>query len=161
MKYQVKERIFGIGEDYWIEDEHGAKAFLVDGKVLRIRETFELKDAGGRVLAVIRHKALSVRDAMRIEDAGGHAVATVRKKLFTPFRDKYHVELADGDELEIHGDLIGKDYRIESHGKRIAEISRRWFRIHDHYGVNITAGADVALLLAVAVCVDHLVREDA
>ncbi|GAA1245373.1 LURP-one-related/scramblase family protein [Kitasatospora nipponensis] len=161
MKYQVKERIFGIGEDYWIENEDGEKAFLVDGKVLRIRETFELKDAAGQVVAVIKHKALSVRDAMKIEDAEGETVAIVRKKLFTPFRDKYHVELADGQELEIHGDLVDKDYRIESHGDKIAEISRKWFRIRDHYGVRIEEGADAPLLLAVAVCVDHLVREDA
>ncbi len=160
MKYLVKERIFAIGDDYWIEDEHGEKAYLVDAKVLRVRDTFELKDQGGRVVAVIRHKLLSVRDAMKIEDARGDVVATVRKKLFTPFRDKYHVELQDGGELEIHGDLIEKDYRIESHGDKIAEISRKWFRMRDTYGVRIADGADTALLLAVAVCVDHLARED-
>jgi uncharacterized protein YxjI len=161
MKYQVRERLFSIGDDFWIEDEHGRKAFLVDAKALRIRETFELKDTGGRVVAVIKHKALSVRDAMKIEDNRGEVIATVRKKLFTPFRDKYHVELRDGGELEIHGNLIEKEYRIESHGDRIAEISRKWFRLRDSYGVRIADGADAGLLLAVAVCVDHLVEEGA
>ncbi|GAA1985997.1 LURP-one-related/scramblase family protein [Kitasatospora viridis] len=160
MKYQVKERLFSIGEDFWIEDDHGAKAFLVDAKVLRLRDTFELKDAGGRVVAVIKEKTLSVRDAMKIEDARGTVIATVHKKLFTPFRDKYHVELRDGGELEIHGNLIDKDYRIESHGDRIAEISRKWFRLRDSYGVRIADGADAGLLLAVAVCVDHLVEQE-
>lgn len=160
MKYQVREKLFAIGDDYWIEDEHGEKAYLVDAKVLRIRDTFELKDQTGRVAAVIKHKALSVRDAMKIENAHGDVVATVRKKLFTPFRDKYHVELQDGGELEIHGNLIDKDYRIESHGDKIAEISRKWFRIRDTYGVRIADGADTGLLLAVAVCVDHLVEEE-
>ncbi|MFE9427891.1 LURP-one-related/scramblase family protein [Kitasatospora sp. NPDC006697] len=159
MKYQVREKLFTIGEDFWIEDEHGEKAFLVDAKVLRLRDTFELKDRDGRVVAVIKEKALTVRDAMKIEDSRGEVVATVRKKLFTPFRDKYHVELRDGGELEIHGNLIDKDYRIESHGDRIAEISRQWFRVRDSYGVRIADGADAGLLLAVAVCVDHLVEE--
>ncbi|MDH6128933.1 LURP-one-related family protein [Kitasatospora sp. GP82] len=160
MKYLVKERLFGIGEDYWIEDSGGHKAFLVDAKVLRLRDTFELKDSAGQVVAVIKEKTLTVRDAMKIESASGHVVATVRKKLFTPFRDKYHVELADGGELSVHGDLIDKEYRIEAHGNRIAEISRKWFRFRDTYGVEIAAGADAALLLAVAVCVEHLVHED-
>ncbi|MCX4745883.1 LURP-one-related family protein [Kitasatospora sp. NBC_01287] len=160
-KYQVREKIFAIGDDYWIEDEHGEKAFLVDAKVLRIRDTFELRDPEGRVVAVIKSKALSIRDAMKIEDAHGEVVATVRKKLFTPFRDKYHVELGDGGELEIHGDLIDKDYRIEDeHGAKVAEISRKWFRFRDTYGVRIADGADAALLLAVAVCVDHLVHQE-
>ncbi|MCC9309328.1 LURP-one-related family protein [Kitasatospora sp. RB6PN24] len=161
MKYRVRERLFSIGEDFWIEDEHGTKAFLVDGKVLRVRETFELKDAGGRVVAVIKHKAVSIREAMKIEDHRGEVIATVRRKLFTPFRDKFHVELRDGGELEIHGNLIDKDYRIESHGDRIAEVSRKWFRLHESYGVWIADGADAGLLLAIAVCVDHLVAEDA
>ncbi|GAA0679666.1 LURP-one-related/scramblase family protein [Kitasatospora atroaurantiaca] len=160
MKYVVKERLFAIGDDYWIENEDGDKAYLVDGKVLRLRDTFELKDAEGRVVAVIKEKMLTVRDAMKIENASGDVVATVRKKLFTPFRDKYHVELADGGELEIHGDLIDKEYKIEADGDRIAEISRKWFRLRDTYGVKISDGADAGLLLAVAVCVDHLVDEE-
>ncbi|WP_371480217.1 LURP-one-related/scramblase family protein [Kitasatospora sp. NBC_00315] len=161
MKYLIRERLFAIGDDYWIEDEDGRKAYLVDGKVLRLRDTFELKDSTGRVVAVIKEKAFTVRDAMKIENADGHVIATVREKLFTPFRDKYLVELADGGELKIHGNLIGKDYRIENdHGDELARISRKWFRIRDTYGVEIADGADAGLLLAVAACVDHLVDEE-
>ncbi|WP_395294982.1 LURP-one-related/scramblase family protein [Kitasatospora hibisci] len=161
MRYLVREKLFAIGDDYWIEDDRGNKAFLVDGKVLRLRHTFELKDADGRVVVVVREKAFTVRDAMRIENADGDTVATVREKLFTPFRDKYRVELAGGGELEVHGDLIDKDYRIEDErGAELARISRKWFRIRDSYGVEIADGADTALLLAVAACVDHLAEED-
>ncbi|MEU1421400.1 LURP-one-related family protein [Kitasatospora sp. NPDC005751] len=161
MRYLVREKLFAIGDDYWIEDDQGHKAFLVDGKVLRLRDTFELKDADGRVIAVVKEKAFTVRDAMRIEDADGEVVATVREKLFTPFRDKYLVELAGGGELKVHGDLIDKDYRIEDeHGDELARISRKWFRIRDTYGVEVADGADVGLLLAVAACVDHLTAQD-
>jgi uncharacterized protein YxjI len=157
----MRERMFGLGDDHWIEDEHGEKAFLVDGKVLRVRETFELKDQAGRVVAVVRKKVVTVRDAMKIEDGHGTVVATVREKLFTPFRDKYKVELADGGELEIHGNLLDRDYRVEdAHGRELAQISRRWFSIRDSYGIKIHDGADTPLLLAVAVCVDHLVAEE-
>ncbi|MCG6494859.1 LURP-one-related family protein, partial [Kitasatospora sp. A2-31] len=68
MRYLVREKLFAIGDDYWIEDDRGNKAYLVDGKVLRLRHTFELKDADGRVVAVVREKAFTVRDAMRIEN---------------------------------------------------------------------------------------------
>ncbi len=157
MKYLIRERLFAIGDDYWIEDEDGRKAYLVDGKVLRLRDTFELKDASGRVVAVIKEKTFTVRDAMKIENADGDVVATVREKLFTPFRDTYRVELADGGELKIHGDLIGKDYTIENHdGDELARISRKWFRVRETYGVKIAEGADAGLLLAITACVDHL-----
>lgn len=161
MKYVMKERLFGIGDDHWIENEHGDKAYLVDGKVLRLRDTFELKDQTGEVVAVIKKKVVTVRDAMKIENRDGDVVATVREKLFTPFRDKFEVELADGSELKITGNLIDKDYRIEdSEGREVAEISRKWFSFRDAYGVRIAEGEDTALLLSVAVCVDHMVDHE-
>ncbi|AUG78834.1 hypothetical protein CFP65_4072 [Kitasatospora sp. MMS16-BH015] len=161
MKYVMKERMFSLGDDHWIEDERGEKAFLVDGKVLRLRETFELKDQAGRVVAVVKKKVVTVRDAMKIEDAEGEVIATVREKLFTPFRDKYKVELEAGGELEIHGNLLDRDYRIEDeHGRELAQVSRRWFSIRDAYGIHVHEGGDTALLLAIAVCLDHMVAEE-
>lgn len=160
MKYLVRERIFGIGEDFWIEDELGQKVFLVDGKALRLRETFELKDPGGRVLTVIRKKVVTLRDAMKVEDVRGVVIATVRKKVFSPFRDVFRAELADGAELEIHGDFVDKEYDIEAGDRRVARISRKWFRLRDAYAVDVAEGADVPLLLSVAVCVDRLVEAE-
>lgn len=160
MRYLVRERIFGIGDDFWVEDEQGDKAFLVDGKALRLRETFELKDMRGEVVAVVRKKLVSVRDAMKIE-RGGETVATVRKKRFTPLRDVYRAELPGGEELEIRGDLIDKEYDIEYGGERLARISRQWFHIRDTYAIDVQRpDADPALLIAVAVCVDRLIEKD-
>ncbi|MGW8378897.1 LURP-one-related family protein [Streptomyces sp. ODS28] len=159
MKYLVRERVFGIGEDFWVEDEHGRKVFLVDGKALRVRETFELKDPQGEVVAVVRKKLLRVRDTMTVE-RGGDTLATVREKHFTPFRKVYRAQLAGGDELEIRGDLIGKEYDIELGEERLARVSRKWFRVRDTYAVDIPdgPGVDVPLLLGITVCVDRLVE---
>ena len=35
----MREKLFSIGDDYWIENEAGERAFKVDGKALRIRDT--------------------------------------------------------------------------------------------------------------------------
>ncbi len=158
----MRERIFGIGDDHWITTEHGDKAFLVDGKALRIRETFELKDPSGEKVAVIKKKLVSVRDAMVIE-RDGETLATVKKKLFTPFRDVYEAKLADGRELEVHGDFLDHEFDIEDDGRRVARVSRKWFSIRDTYAIDIPdeiAYEDVAVLLSVAVCVDHLNGEE-
>ena len=53
MRYAVREKIFHIGDDFWVTDEQGNKVFLVDGKVLRIRQTLELKDASGAKVAEV------------------------------------------------------------------------------------------------------------
>lgn len=158
MRYLVRERVFGIGDDFWVEDENGERAFLIDGKALRLRETFELKDRQGNVLAVIRKKAISLRDSMRIE-RDGEVMVTVREKRFTPMRTVYRAELATGEELEIRGDLLGKEYDIEYEGERLARISRKWFRVRDTYAVQVEReDSDPAVLIAVAVCVDRLME---
>jgi uncharacterized protein YxjI len=38
----------------------------------------------------------------------------------------------------------------------VANISKRWFRVRESYGVAVGPGQDDALVLAVAVCIDHL-----
>ncbi|MFC1404934.1 MULTISPECIES: LURP-one-related/scramblase family protein [Streptacidiphilus] len=158
MKFLMRDRMFSIGDDHWITTEHGDKAFLVDGKVLRVSDTFELKDPSGVKVAVIKKKIVSVRDAMKIE-RDGETIATVKKKLFTPFRDKYEAHLDDGREFEIHGNILDHEFDIEDdNGDRVARISRKWFTLRDTYGIDIEDGQDVPLLLCVAVCVDHLQR---
>ena len=71
MRYLVQERIFSIGDDFWIEDENGDRVFFVDGKALSLRETFELRDASGAIRAIIRKKLFALRDTMDIETAAG------------------------------------------------------------------------------------------
>ncbi len=43
--FQMREKIFAIGDDYWIEDADGNKVFKVNGKAVRLRDTFLLEDA--------------------------------------------------------------------------------------------------------------------
>ncbi|RCV50426.1 LURP-one-related/scramblase family protein [Marinitenerispora sediminis] len=164
MKFLVRERIFDIGDDFWVENEEGERVFLVDGKALRIRKTFELKDVDGNELLVIRKKLLSVRDTMTVE-RDGEPVATVRKRLFNPIKDKLIVELADGGEWEVTGDFLDKEYEVTDDSGPVAIISRKWFTLVDTYAVDVNtfrgdAGGDPALVLAVAVCVDTMTEDD-
>lgn len=156
MKLLVRDRIFGIGDDYWIEDEHGRKVFLVDGKALRLRDTFELKDAHGRVLIDIHKKMLALRGTMVIEREG-ERLATIKRKHLSLLRNHYRVDLSDGAELDVSGKILDREFVIEYDGDLIAHISRRWLRVRETYGVDIVReNIDPALIIAVAVCVIHL-----
>jgi uncharacterized protein YxjI len=160
MKYVVREKMFAIGDDYWIEDEDGHKAFYVDGKVMRVRETLELQDPRGAVVAVIRKKLVSLRDTMTVE-RDGEVLVHVRKKRLHLLHDVFRAELASGEELEIRGDIIDKEFDIEYEGERLARISRKWFTLHDAYAISVEReDADAAMLIAIAVCVDRLVDKE-
>ncbi|MFD8301725.1 LURP-one-related/scramblase family protein [Streptomyces sp. NPDC059690] len=160
MRFQVRDRLLGIGEDYWIEDERGDKAFLVDGKAMRLRDTFELKDTQGRVLIDIHQKMFALRDTMVIE-RDGEALATIRRKRLSLLRNHYRVSLADGSELDVSGKILDREFAVEYDGELLAVVSRRWLHVRETYGVDIVRDdADPALLIAVAVCVIHLAEKD-
>jgi len=160
MRYLVRDRLLGFGDDYWIENEHGDKAFLVDGKAMRLRDTFELKDSEGRVLIDIREKMLALRDTLLIE-RDGEALASIRRKRLSLLRNHYRVTLVDGTELDVSGKILDREFAIEYDGELLAVISRRWLHLRDTYGVDVVReDADPALLIAVAVCVIHLAERE-
>ncbi|MFJ5721750.1 LURP-one-related/scramblase family protein [Streptomyces sp. NPDC093149] len=153
MRFLVRERLFAVGDDYWIEDTDGRKVFLVDGKALRVRDTFELKDAQGRILVEIRQKLLSLRDTMLIEREG-EELAEVKRKRLSLLRNHYRVTLVDGTELDVSGKILDREFAIDYDGELLAQISRRWLTVRDTYGIDVVReDADMALLIAVSVCV--------
>ena len=157
-RYAVQEKIFSIGDDFWISDAQGDRVFLVDGKALRLRQTFELKDASGQVVATVRKKLIAVRDTVEIEH-DGQVVATVRRALISPLHHRSVVDLADGGQLEAVGNILDKEFDILADGQPIAHISRSWFRIRDTYGVDVAPGQNDALVLAIAVGLDRIHHE--
>ncbi|MBR8740397.1 LURP-one-related/scramblase family protein [Nocardiopsis sp. MG754419] len=164
MKFLVRERVFDIGDDFWVTDEQNNKVFWVDGKALKIRTTFELKDPGGKVLMVIRKKLFKVRDQMRVEHDGS-TVATVRKRLFNPIRDKLDVDIQGAPDWEVVGSFLDKEYSISDKEGTVAVVSRKWFRMRDTYAVDVNThrkdlAGDPALVISVAVAVDALTSDN-
>jgi uncharacterized protein YxjI len=49
---------------------------------------------------------------------------------------------------------------IERDGDTVASISKKWFRVRESYGVDVTAGEDVPLILAITVAIDALTTRD-
>src|SRR5262245_11709903 len=156
LRFQMRQKLIAVGDDYWIEDQSGAKAFKVDGKALCLRDTWVLEDRAGHEVAKIREKKLSIRDRIRIELPGG-GEATVKKALVA-IRDRFHVDVAGGD-LKVHGNIVDHEYEIERDGHKIAEVSKKWFRVRDTYGVEVRDPTDTVLILAVTVAVDAMSHE--
>ena len=154
--YQMREKMFTIGDDFWIENERGEKVYKVDGKALRIRSTLILEDRSGRELARIQERMLRVKDSMEIEDASGKRVGMVKKALITPLRERWVVKIKDGPDLEVQGNILNHEFTIGEGRDKVAEVSRKWFRIRDTYGVEIEAGQDVAVILMIVVAIDEM-----
>ncbi|WP_292376166.1 MULTISPECIES: LURP-one-related/scramblase family protein [unclassified Methanosarcina] len=158
-RYKMHEKLVTIGDDYWIENEAGEKAFYVDGKALRIRNTLIIKDMQGNELYKLKEKLLRIKDTMDIQDAGGETVATIKKALITPLRDRWKVEVSGGPEMDVQGNILNHEYDIEVEKKKVAEVSKKWFRIRDTYGVEVSPGQDAALVLAIAAALDQMAHD--
>jgi uncharacterized protein YxjI len=157
-RYRMQEKLFAIGDDFWIENEAGERAFKVNGKALRVRDTLVLESPSGAELYSIQQKLLHIRDTMEIE-RDGRKVATVKKALVTPLRDRFSIDVEDGEDMEAKGNILDHEYKIERGGDEIAQVSRRWFRVRDTYGVEVKPGQDDVLVLAAVVCIDQMTQD--
>jgi uncharacterized protein YxjI len=154
--YQMRQRLVSIGDDFWIENDRGQRVFKVDGKALRLRKTLIFEDARGNELAKIQERMLRVRDTMDIEDAGGESVATVRKAMITPLRERWTVKVRGGPDLSVQGNVLDHEYTIGEGRDTVAQVSKRWFRVADTYGVEVGPGQNDVLVLAVTVAIDMM-----
>ncbi|HEY54419.1 MAG TPA: hypothetical protein G4N94_13295 [Caldilineae bacterium] len=152
----MREKLVSIGDDFWIENEQGQKVFKVDGKALRIRKTLKFEDTHGNTLAQIQERKLRVKDSMEVEDANGQRVALVKKAIISPIRDRFTVKIKDGPDLDVKGNILDHEYTIGEGRDKVAEISKKWFRIRDSYGVQIDSEQDDIVILAVTVCIDQM-----
>ena len=160
MRYLMKEKILAWGDDFTIRDETGREVFYVDGKVFSFGDKLSFRDVRSKQeLAVIDQKLLAIGPTYEIF-RGGRRAAVVKKKLFTLFRNKFSVDVPGPDDLDAQGDFINKDYTFTRHGRKVAEVSKKWFRLTDTYGIDIAAGEDDVLILASAVVIDLCVHPD-
>ena len=156
VRYQMREKLLSIGDDSWIEDESGHRAFKVNGKAMRVRKTLVIEDPQGNELAKIQDRPVHVRDVMEIEGPDGASLAKVKKAMITPLRDRFSIDLAGGAELSAHGNIVDHEFEIEADGTKVAEVSKKWFRVRETYGVEVAPGQNNALVLAITVCIDNL-----
>ena len=159
-RYKIRQNLISIGDDFWIENEEGKKVYKVDGKVLRIRKTLVFEDLNGRKLAQIQERLLTIKDTMAIEDANGDLIATVKKALIAPLRDRWSVNVNNGPDLDVRGNIFDHEYAITQGRNQVAQVSKQWFTFTDTYGVEIASGQNDILILSVAIAIDMMAHDD-
>jgi len=158
VRYQMREKLVSIGDDFYIENAQGQKAFKVDGKALRARDTLVFRDMQDQALVQIQEKMLRVKDSMAIDDANGHTIATVKKAMIAPLRERFTVKIEGGPDLDVQGNILDHEYTIGEGRDKVAEVSKKWFRVRDTYGVEIEPGQNDVLILAVTAAIDQMAQ---
>jgi uncharacterized protein YxjI len=151
--YVIRERLFRLGEDSDITDQAGQPVLHVDGKVLSLHHRLILQDPAGREVAQVHRKLAALRPAYEIT-IDGKDVAEVRRHLFTPFGQRFSIDVHGAGGMEINGDLFSHEFTIGRGGQIVATISKRWLAMTASYAVEIAPGEDDLLILASVLALD-------
>jgi uncharacterized protein YxjI len=151
--YVIRERFLSIGDDFDVLDEHGTKLLHVDGKVFTLRNRVVIEDPAGNEVASVHRHLVALRPTYEIR-IGGEKAAEIRKHLFTPFHDKFTIDVPGPDDLEMKGNLLDHEYVVEQGGVEVAAVSKRWLTIRDTYAVQVAAGVEPLLIIGAVLALD-------
>lgn len=152
MRYVIREKFFHLGEDSIIADDAGTPRFQVDGKLFSLYDRLLMRDMAGNEVAEIHRKLIALAATYEIERKG--VEVEMRKQLFSPFIDRYTVDVPGPDDLAVEGSLFEHEYTFRRAGNVIATVSKQWITLTATYGVEIAAGEDDALILACVLALD-------
>jgi uncharacterized protein YxjI len=151
--YLIRERFFRLGDDSEITDESGRPVLHVDGKVLSLRNRLVIRDPAGREVAEVHRHLVALRPTYEVT-IGGEKAAEVRSRFFTPFREKFTIDVPGPDDLELKGNLFDHEFTVRRGGDTVATVSKRWFTIRDTYAVDVAEGENHLLILASVLALD-------
>jgi uncharacterized protein YxjI len=146
MNYQVREKLFRLGEDNDILNDAGQPVYQVDGKVLSLHGLMLINDLSGNEVGQVSRKLVSLLATYEISLAGG-ASAEVHQRFSGPLHPKWTVTVAGGADMEMTGNFSRHDFILTENGQRIATISKAWISLADSYGVDIVDGQNDLLIL--------------
>ena len=155
MRYVMKEKLFSIGGDAMIRDEHGEDKYFVDGKAISLGRRLVIRDLENKEeVATIQQHLIAFTPTFEIHNRVGES-AKVSMKLLS-LTDRLKIDVPGSNDLEARGDIFHHEYDIYRRGHKVAHVSKRWISLTDAYGIEIEDDEDQVLLLASAVVIDEI-----
>ncbi len=158
MRYQMRQKLFTLRDDFTIKDEFGRDVFRVIGRIFSFGKQLTFQTMDGQEVAFIRQQVMSWGPTYEIYRSG-QLYATVKKNLFSFFNCSFEIDIPGPYDLKAEGDFSDHNYQIVQGPNIIGFISKQWFSWADSYGVEIAPGGDDVLLLACTVVIDMACHE--
>ena len=157
--FVLNQKLLSFTSDMWIEDAQGNRAFLIQGRAFSIHQTHYLMDLQGNPLYEISQALAHLHQTFEIK-RGAQVVASVQKALVNFMGDRFTITLANGEQLQMTGNWIDREFHVSENGRDVILTSRQWFSLRDTYGVQIAPGFDVPLGLAIVVALERMEWEE-
>ena len=156
------------------------RSLFTSTKVFNLHHKIDITDDREQVVYQASSKFFSLRDKTDITDAAGNQVAHIERKIFT-IHQRHFVTMADGLQFELstellhlikdvtnivglgwqlRGNIIGLNFELyDRDGSVIAVIGQKLFSIHDKYCVDIYQPEQEAVVVAILVTLQHMIRD--
>jgi len=157
MKYQIKQKIFSLGDKFIIKDEFGNEKYYVQGKVISLGDKLTMFDMQQNVLAYIEQELFRFLPTYNIYINGMH-IARVRKE-FTLFQSKFTIESSNG-HYTVQGDFFAHEFIIYNNNSVVATVSKKFFSFSDTYGVDVNDNEDQVFILALVIVIDQVLHDN-
>lgn len=165
MRYQLKQRMISLAARYDITGSDGEPAWEARVAAFRLATSIRIRRAGernGPSAMQMRRRFFSFRGIWDVRFADGSS-AVIRR----PFRllgGTITVEASDGRRWTAEGDFSHYEYAVESRGKVVGLVSKRFFSIRDIYGIQMKRrghepSPDDLPILAIALVIDQAHHE--
>lgn len=156
------------------------RSLFTSTKVFTLHHKIDITDDREQVVYQASSKFFSLRDKTDITDAAGNQVAHIERKIFS-IHQRHFVTMADGLQFELstellhlfkdvtnivglgwqlRGNIIGLNFELyDRDGSVIAVIGQKLFSIHDKYCVDIYQPEQEAVVVAILVTLQHMIRD--
>ena len=149
MKLLFKQRFFSWFDSYDIYDESGNTVYVVKGQ-LSWGHCLKIFDRYGSEIGTVKERVLTLLPKFEIYEKNNY-IGCISKE-FTFIKQKYNI---DFNGWHIDGSFMEWDYTIvESHGNKIAEISKELLRMTDTYVLDISKPEDALYVLMFVLAID-------
>lgn len=149
MKLLFKQRFFSWFDSYDIYDESGNTVYVVKGQ-LSWGHCLKIFDRYGSEIGTVKERVLTLLPKFEIYEKNNY-IGCISKE-FTFIKQKYNI---DFNGWHIDGSFIEWDYAIvDSHGNKIAEISKELLRMTDTYVLDISKPEDALYVLMFVLAID-------
>ena len=162
MQYRMQQRLLSLGGRYDIRTGANAPAWEARVRLFALGTTIELAGADGTPAGRLRRRVLSFPGTWDLQRTSGPA-AEIRRS-FRLLGGSLTLTDASGRELVAEGDLLKREYVIESAEGVVALVSKRFFSLRDVYGIELAREGDAPepddlLPIAIALVVDRAHHE--
>jgi uncharacterized protein YxjI len=149
IRYRLPQNVVARTDSVLIVNDRGETAFLIDIE----RDQVRISDLAGRLHCQFSGRALHMGSTVHFDDPNGTTRAVLRRSELSPVRNGFTIETERGNWI-VEGQVAAYEYWMHSAEGGIAEVSCRWFRVRNTYGVQVSPQQPCALVLAAAVCLD-------